>query len=185
LKRRLFLARIPGAAFDDSHDMPTGMNPPIQIPANALRQVETHALREYPNECCGLMLGPASRPHIAQRLRECVNAQDVYHRRDPVAFPRTGRNNYFIDPAELLAIERDRAAREEAIRVIYHSHCDADAYFSREDVRRALFEGEPVYPGAAYLIVSIRAEEMAGIKIFHWRRELRRFVSECGELARD
>jgi proteasome lid subunit RPN8/RPN11 len=100
-------------------------------------------------------------------------------------FPRTGRNTYFIDPAELLAIERDRAAREEVIRVIYHSHCDADAYFSREDVRRALFEGEPVYPGAAYLIVSIRAEEMAGIKIFHWRRELRRFVSECGELARD
>lgn len=161
------------------------MNPRLQIPPKALRQIGAHALREYPNESCGLMLGPGEVPQDAGRLRECANAQDIYHRRDPVHFPRTSRNAYFIDPGELLLIEREYSQNDEVIRVIYHSHCDADAYFSEEDVRRALFEGEPVYPGAAYLVVSIRAEEMAGIKIFHWRRELRRFVSECGELARD
>ena len=153
------------------------MNPTVEIPANALRRIEAHALREYPNECCGLMLGPVGEPHVAVKLRECVNAQDVYHRRDPVAFPRTGRNAYFIDPAELLAIERDRRASDEAIRVIYHSHCDADAYFSEEDVRRALHEGVPVFPGAVYLVVSIREGKIAGMKTFHWRRELCRFVS--------
>ena len=155
----------------------------IQIPDDALRRIEAHALREYPNECCGLVLGPAGEPGVARRLRECVNAQDAFHQRDPVEFPRTGRTAYFIDPSELLAIERDRIGRDEAIRVIYHSHCDAEAYFSEEDTARAMFEGEPVYPEVAYLVVSVRSGEIAGMKIFCWRSEQERFVCEWSEAA--
>lgn len=155
------------------------MNDQIQISADALQKIEAHALREFPNECCGLMLGPIGEPHGVGRLRECVNAQDAYHQRDPLNFPRTGRNAYFIDPVELLAVERERFVNGEAIRLIYHSHCDADAYFSEEDERQALFDGEPVFPDAVYLVVSVKGGKIAEKKLFRWSRERRRFVSNC------
>lgn len=157
------------------------MSRQIEISAGALRRIKAHALRAYPNECCGLMLGPSDESRFAGRLRECVNAQDAHHHRDPVDFPRTARDAYFIDPAELLDVEREMAKRGERIRVIYHSHCDADAYFSEEDLRRALFEGEPVFPGAVYLVVSVRGGRIAEEKVFSWSRKWRRFVAHgCG-----
>jgi proteasome lid subunit RPN8/RPN11 len=168
----------------ESQDKQTWMKARIQISPDALGRIEAHALREHPNECCGLILGPVGEPGIARRLRECVNAQDAFHRSSPAEFPRTGRNAYFMDPVELLAIERERVERDEAIRVIYHSHCDADAYFSEEDVKRALYDGKPIFPDAVYLVISVKAEETAGMKVFYWRSDLGRFVSECGELAR-
>lgn len=155
----------------------------FQLTPEALRVMQEHARREYPDECCGLILRQADNPASPMRVRECANAQDAYHRLDPVAFPRTARNAYFIDPGELLAIERERSATGEAIVAIYHSHCDAEAYFSAEDVARATFKGEALYPEAAYPVLSVPGRGPIGAKIFRWRPETRQFVSDCGENA--
>jgi [CysO sulfur-carrier protein]-S-L-cysteine hydrolase len=42
-----------------------------------------------------------------------------------------------------------------AVKVIYHSHIDAGAYFSETDRRQALMGDEPVYPEAVYLVTSV------------------------------
>jgi len=146
--------------------------------------MKTHAEQAYPNECCGLMLRSRSDQTAPLRLRKCTNAQDSYHRLDPVSFPRTARNAYFIDPKELLEIERERRSNDETIVAIYHSHCDAEAYFSEEDANRAKADGEPLFPMAAYVVISVRSGRATGLKVFRWRRDLGRFLSDCGEIDR-
>ena len=41
------------------------------------------------------------------------------------------------------------------VKVVYHSHCDCGAYFSKEDQLVASPDGAPVLP-VAYLVTSVR-----------------------------
>ena len=148
---------------------------PFPIPKNILENIFLQSEREYPGECCGMILGPANRPGVLSRLRPCRNVQDEYHDKDPQNFPRTSRTAYFIDPKELLAIQKEARHLNEEIRVIYHSHTDAGAYFSDEDARIALVEGEPAYPGVVYLVVSVQQGRKKEANLFSWNPKERRF----------
>lgn len=147
----------------------------LEIPADLLDQVHTHAAKEYPSECCGMIFAPKNEERLS-RVRPCVNAQDKYHELDPETFPRDSKTAYFIDPRELLAIEKELSANEERIAVIYHSHPDVDAYFSEEDVRRAVSDGDPIYPGTAYLVMSVIKGKLANEKIFYWDESQNKFT---------
>ncbi len=147
----------------------------LEIPADLLTQVHDHATKEYPSECCGMIFAPKGEERLS-RVRPCVNAQDKYHELDPETFPRDSKTAYFIDPRELLAIEKELSANNERIAVIYHSHPDVDAYFSEEDVRRAVSDGEPIYPGTAYLVMSVIKGKLANEKIFYWDTSNCRFA---------
>ncbi len=147
------------------------------IPKEMLDKINHQAEAEYPKECCGMICGPLERKEIFSRVRPCENAQDRYHALDPENFPRTSKTAYFMDPAELLKIQRELRERKEEIRVIYHSHIDAGAYFSEEDTRIAMAEGEPAYPGVDYLVVSVMQGKVQDRNMFHWDRQLRKFIS--------
>ena len=147
----------------------------IEIPAQLREQIHAHATQEYPNECCGMIMGPKE-GNALNRVRPCVNAQDKYHDLDPKAFPRKANRAYFIEPIELLRIEKELSANNERIAVIYHSHPDVGAYFSEEDVQRAVSEGEPVYPNTAYLVVSVRDGKVDTEKTFYWDPSTSDFV---------
>ena len=125
------------------------------IPDEMLRVIHDQAEEEYPDECCGMVIGNRDDPASVTRVRRCRNVQDEYHEKDPERYPRKSKTAYLIDPMELLKIDRELRAKNEAIRVIYHSHIDVAAYFSEEDVRRALMFGEPIYPEADYLVLSV------------------------------
>lgn len=147
----------------------------IEIPAEMHEQIRAHAVEDYPAECCGMVFGPKSDDSLA-RVRTCVNAQDKYHALDPETFPRKAKTAYFIEPLELLAIDKELSANNERIAVIFHSHIDVDAYFSEEDVRRAVSDGEPIYPGTAYLVLSVVNGKIANEKTFYWDPEQKNFV---------
>ena len=152
------------------------MDVPYQIPENFLSLIFSQAQKEYPTECCGVILGPLDHPSVLSRLRPCRNAQDFYHEKDPSHFYRTSRTAYFIDPQELLELHREARERQEALRMIYHSHPDADANFSEEDARMALSEGEPVYPGTHYLVVSVIRRKILGYREFTWEDRQKAFI---------
>lgn len=140
------------------------------------RQIAEQAEREYPSECCGMILAPAGESSKPSRVRPCRNAQDEYHARDPENFPRTAQTAYFIDPKELLDIQRElRKAREE-IRAIYHSHINAGAYFSDEDTKAAAPEGEPAYPGVDYLVISVIHGKVKEAHGFRWDSRQKKFL---------
>ena len=127
-----------------------------------------HAVGEYPNECCGLLLrDPAGAVEVV-RVR---NVQDEMHARDPARYPRTARTAYAGHPADLKnALER--AERPGfALLGFYHSHPDHAAYFSEEDVAQATPFGEPSYPDAVQIVLSIYGREVKDVKAFAWSSE--------------
>jgi len=139
-------------------------------------RVREQAEAEYPAECCGVLLTRAdAEPH--RLLLPCKNVQNELHAKDPQRHPRDARTAYFIDPKDLLAIGR-REGQGYGVDVIYHSHIDAGAYFSATDKQNALMNGEPFYPAATYVVVSVMEGKVADIRAFVWTPAARDFV-EC------
>jgi proteasome lid subunit RPN8/RPN11 len=137
-----------------------------------LAGIRRHAEAEYPSECCGVILARGDGDRILMR---CRNIQDALHRSNPVEHPRDSRTAYYIDPKDLLAVGR-REAEGYEVTVIYHSHCEARAYFSETDTRNALFDGEPAYPHATYVVVSVVGGRVTAGAAFGWSPERREFM---------
>ena len=138
-----------------------------------LAEIRRHAETEYPSECCGVIL---TRGRDGRRLLHCRNVQDALHASDPVTHPRDSRTAYNIDPKNLLQIGRQEADGY-VVSVIYHSHCDAGAYFSEMDKRNALFGGEPAYPDATYVVASVVSGRVAAAEAFRWNGARRDFLA--------
>jgi [CysO sulfur-carrier protein]-S-L-cysteine hydrolase len=143
--------------------------------ADELAQIQAQAEAEYPAECCGvLLLRSGAEPD--RTLMPCRNIQDELHAKDPVRHPRDSRTAYFIDPKDLLAIGR-REAQGYSVAVIYHSHIDAGAYFSPTDRRNALVNGEPAYPDAVYVVLSVLGGKVADMRGFVWHAASADFIA--------
>src|SRR2546429_1801727 len=141
--------------------------------------ITQQAVAEYPNECCGVILvRGAERRHVP-----CRNVQDQIHARDPVTFPRTARNAYYMDPLDALRLNR-MVDEGFAFAVIYHSHPNAGAYFSETDRSQALIKGEPAYPGAVYVVVSVVGRAAKAFAAYRWNAERRVFErADAGDLG--
>lgn len=126
--------------------------------------IQQHARDTFPDECCGLVV----RRGEAESVERVSNVQDLMHQRDPEQFPRSARIAYTMGPEAgplLLAVEKG----EIELLAFYHSHPDHDAYFSEEDKRQATGAwGEPSYPDAGQLVVSIYGREVKVVKAFAW-----------------
>jgi [CysO sulfur-carrier protein]-S-L-cysteine hydrolase len=146
----------------------------MQIPKPLLDQIYSQAEKEYPAECCGFIIGPAS-VEVFTRVYPCKNAQESFHEREPNDFPRTSKTAYFIAPEDLLAVQKETRQKHEEIKVIYHSHIDADAYFSEVDKRMALDHGEPNYPGVFYLVISVIKGQIKDSNLFVWNAQIKDF----------
>lgn len=139
----------------------------ISLAADKLKDARRHALDEYPYECCGIIIGKpdTDREDI---LFRCTNIQNQLHEKDPKTFVRDARTAFYIDPKELMNILREAEEKKLAVKLFYHSHPDHDAYFSEEDKAMALFDGEPTYPEARYLVISVYNGEIRDQAFFEW-----------------
>lgn len=147
---------------------------PGLLTEDELAAIHRHAREDYPAECCGVVLVQPE-PAGARRTFPCRNMQDELHRRDPERFPRTARTAYYIAHEDLLEIGRGEIDGFE-VRIIYHSHVDAGAYFSETDQRNALIDGVPAYPRATYVVVSVREGRVAETRAHRWSAEHSSFV---------
>lgn len=149
---------------------------PIKIPSDLLQKIDEHFLKEYPSEGCGLLLGPENDPAVISKWISCVNAQDKYNMLDSASFPRTSKNAYFIEPMQLLKVQKEARSLSENLRVICHSHPNSDAVFSAEDEKMAAPDGEPAYPDVSYLVVSIKGGKIFERCLFSWDSSQSKFV---------
>ena len=93
-----------------------------------------HALRDHPDEACGVITGPAGSDEPVTFV-EMLNAD-----RSPTFFR--------FDPMEQLRLYRAMDETGEEIVVVYHSHTATEAYPSRTDIAYA------AEPQAHYVLVS-------------------------------
>jgi proteasome lid subunit RPN8/RPN11 len=114
------------------------INMSLEISRVFVESILSQSRAEYPDEACGVILGPIGSGSALQ-LKPMINAAH-------------SPTFYEFDPKDLLALYREVDDRDEEIVVIYHSHTDTEAYPSRTDIAYA---GEP---GAHYVLVSTREE---------------------------
>lgn len=110
----------------------------LEISRTLVDAILEQSRTEYPDECCGVILGPIGSDK-ALRYKPMINAAH-------------SPTFYEFDPKDLLALYREVDDNDEEIVVIYHSHTETEAYPSRTDIAYA---GEP---GAHYVLVSTRKE---------------------------
>jgi [CysO sulfur-carrier protein]-S-L-cysteine hydrolase len=137
----------------------------LRIPAAVMAELEAEALARYPSEACGFVLGPASEPSLLDEAVVEVNEADKYHRLDPETFPRTSKTYFKLN--ELRAAKRfaEGEASGRPVKVIFHSHCDAGAYFSAEDAYTFASEGQLMWP-CAFIVVSVMDGAVADRKLW-------------------
>ena len=96
-------------------------------------EIVAQGLRDFPNECCGLIAAEDGDP-----VR-------VFPMRNADASPAT----YRLDGKEQLEVFEELDAKGWELWAIYHSHTHSDAYPSETDIKLAF------YPEARYLLLSI------------------------------
>ncbi|MCY1530746.1 Prokaryotic homologs of the JAB domain protein [compost metagenome] len=106
----------------------------------ALSAIYQHACHSYPKECCGFVLADAS-------VREGANIQDELHASEPRTYQRTAVNGYTFSVANTVFLNSSFRT-QNPVEVIYHSHPDVGAYFSQEDIDKALCAAQSCLPGA-------------------------------------
>jgi len=131
-----------------------------ELPPELLAAIYAHAEEGYPEEVCGLVIANAE-------VRRCENRQNALHAEDPVAFPRDAKTAYNLGARDILFLDRSQKS-ERPVRIIYHSHVEVGAYFSAEDERAAVADGELLYP-VDYLVVDVRQDGVRGAKLFRFQ----------------
>ena len=111
------------------------------------KEIVEQALREFPNEACGVIAGEAGVP------------AKVFPMRNADASPVT----YRLDGKEQLKIFDELDENGWDLWAIYHSHTHSEAYPSETDRRLAF------YPEARYLLVSLEDREEPVIRSFFIR----------------
>jgi len=145
------------------------------LPDGPLVEIVRQAEAGYPEEICGMVIGEPGSSET-YRVRHVTNIANREPQDDPGGLPRDARTAYKMDPLEQLRVLREADGQGWDVAVFYHSHPDHDAYFSRMDRERALApDGEPVWPGATYLVVSVIGGRARGAACYRWDPRRREF----------
>ena len=120
----------------------------IELSEHHLAEIREHGQRDYPYECCGLLIGRFEN----DRRKVVVETYGISNAREEGA----KRNRFLIRPEEL--IRGEQYAREKGLDVVgfYHSHPDDRAVPSKYDLDHA-------WPAYSYIVVSVedgRAEDL-------------------------
>ncbi|MEM8807253.1 MAG: M67 family metallopeptidase [Cyanobacteria bacterium P01_G01_bin.38] len=147
----------------------------LTLTSTHIEQMQAHAERTYPNECCGLMLGCLDTAHHEKTLVELRPMKNAWSPNIAAEFvarsqalsdtskDRTQTSRYWIDPQDLLIVQREARALHLDIIGIYHSHPDHEAVPSECD--RALAWSE-----YSYIIMSV--QNGAAIDIQSWQLDV-------------
>jgi len=164
----------------------------VRIGRAVLAAVEADALRGYAadEEACGYLRGPAGDARCDEHLR-LVNTANKLHAVDPERYFRTGRTFFSFNEKKFADAVEASAREGRPVKVLYHSHLDAGAYFSPTDAavmsmgEPPAIEGGPVTMGPgpawplAFLVTSVRAGAIAEHNLFVWDGGARSFVTSA------
>ena len=126
----------------------------ITLSEQRLNDIREHGQRDYPYECCGLLVG---RFEIDGR-KVVVETYAISNAREESA----KRNRFLITPEELIRGERYAASKSMDVVGFYHSHPDCPAVPSQYDLEHA-------WPTYSYIIVSTSSEKSTDL--FSWEQE--------------
>lgn len=113
-------------------------------PSNELI-MRNHALKDFPNECCGFFFGNGDAERIVTNVLPVQNSKDGDQRR-----------RFQISPMDYMKAERYALENNLTLLGIYHSHPLHPAIPSEHDRVAAM-------PWFSYIILSVNAEHVADV----------------------
>jgi proteasome lid subunit RPN8/RPN11 len=136
----------------------------IQLAKKNRNEVAAHGERDYPYECCGLLLGSFSK----DGTKTVVETYPISNAREEEA----KRNRFLIRPEELM--QGEQAAKTKGLEVVgfYHSHPDHPAVPSQYDLDHA-------WPTYSYIIVSVRTGEAGDLRSWEMEPDRSHFEEEA------
>jgi proteasome lid subunit RPN8/RPN11 len=111
------------------------------------KEIVEQALREFPNEACGLIAAEAGVPVKVYAMRNANASSDTYR----------------FEAQEQFEVFDELDDRGWDIWAIYHSHTHSDAYPSETDIKLAF------YPDSQYLLLSVADREQPVLRSFFIR----------------
>jgi len=135
----------------------------IQLSTQQHDEISAHGERDYPYECCGLLIGSFA----DDGAKVVVETYPISNAREEAA----KRNRFLIRPEELLQGERYAAARKLDIVGFYHSHPDEPAVPSQYDLEHA-------WPTYSYIVVSVKEGRAAALRSWEMQPDRSRFDEE-------
>lgn len=153
----------------------------LSITRAALRAVEDEAIAAYARdeEACGYLAGPAA-SLVCDEAVAMPNLANKLHALDPETYFRTGRSFFAFNEKRFDDAVRRGAEAGRPVKVLFHSHLDAGAYFSATD-RAVMSTGQPpaveggpitLGPGPAwplaFLVTSVRGGRVDDHALFVW-----------------
>jgi proteasome lid subunit RPN8/RPN11 len=126
----------------------------IILSPEQVESIRAHGAREYPNECCGMLLGRADGD--AKEVSEVVALRNLRHdsarAQELLPLDDMGResekNRFLIDPQEQVRVEKEARNRGLDVLGYYHSHPDHPA-------RPSTYDREHAWPWYSYVILSV------------------------------
>jgi proteasome lid subunit RPN8/RPN11 len=135
----------------------------ITLDEQQLANIRRHGERDYPFECCGLMLGRFE----AEGQKIVVETYPISNAREEEA----KRNRFLIRPEELMLGEN--YAREKGLDVVgfYHSHPDEPAVPSKYDLDHA-------WPTYSYIVVAVTKGQATDLRSWEMEPDRSKFNAE-------
>ena len=126
------------------------MNSKILLPKKIIDEIKKQALKEFPHECCGFLIGESVENGV--EAVEYVPAQN--------SRVNNRERRFVIDPRDYLKVEIKADAQNRSMIGIVHSHPDAPDIPSEYDLDHALV-------GFSYIIISTTENKIKGYS--SWR----------------
>jgi proteasome lid subunit RPN8/RPN11 len=136
----------------------------IHLAENQRNEIAAHGERDYPYECCGLLLGSFAAGGV-----KAIN--EIY----PISNAReeqAKRNRFLIRPEELMRGERYAETKGLEVVGFYHSHPDHPAVPSQYDLEHA-------WPLYSYIIISVSAGATQDLRSWEMEPDRSRFAEEA------
>jgi proteasome lid subunit RPN8/RPN11 len=135
----------------------------IHLAGNQRNEIAAHGERDYPYECCGLLLGSFA----AGGVKAISEIYPISNAREEQA----KRNRFLIRPEELMRGERYAEIRGLDVVGFYHSHPDHPAVPSQYDLEHA-------WPLYSYIVISVSVGAAQDLRSWEMESDRSRFVEE-------
>jgi len=122
------------------------------MPGRIVNEMCAHALETQPEECCGLIIGRGAERY--QRLVRCRNDMTQRHQKDPVAYPRDGREAFYMNEHDYMRAQEKAEGAGLEVTAVYHSHVGSAVYLSEMDLEYAESALFP-FPDADHIVISV------------------------------
>jgi proteasome lid subunit RPN8/RPN11 len=135
----------------------------IALSPQQLAEIRKHGERDYPFECCGLLIGSFEE----DGRKTVLETYPISNAREEEA----KRNRFLIQPEELLRGERYAVKKRLDVIGFYHSHPDSPAVPSQYDLDHA-------WPTYSYIIVSVSSQRALDLQSWEMETDRSRFNTE-------